>query len=698
MKLSTEFLAPIEKSGIQESSEFTIDFNAKMARILSDKLYSDKVQSIIRELSCNAIDSHVAAGKADVPIHVHLPTVFEPWFSVTDYGVGLDHDGIKSHFTRYGSSTKTNSNLLIGSLGLGCKSPFSYVDAFDVTAIKDGVKRHYSMFKDEEGMPDWALINEGVTNEPNGVTVKMPVKNSDFYDFVNKSKLVFRWFPVKPVITGRDENAEIKQDVEFSGNGWKILENLGYGSDPVFNTPMALMGNVAYPLHVASIQNLSPLMTDLLKIPFILEFNIGDLEVSASRESLGYDMRTQRNIKDKLTLVMDDVRSTIQASFDSCKNLYDAKVKLAKLTYKSKNSHFYSSMQKSSPLKFCGEEIKNTNLSFEIKDMVVRTSNKLGYVKDDYIQINCREDSIFIIDDSLTNGLKKSKHYLQTNKLSPDYVYYFKPNNRSLADITQQLHGAPYILTSTIELPASVRSATTYVKNDVFYLNKDAMLVATTADLTLEEVYIPVRHNTPIYGEKDLDLKDAAGFIHHCRSVGIIKNDQKVYFVRKGIMKSIENDSNWTCLFSVAQQWVKSNFNSQFYEQYKDVHAYDQLVRDDRTNMLWNKKIMMDLDDSNGAFAKFVAGMQSLSLSYQTFNTQKNHATVALKEFFEPLDKSFNPAYNSNKKLHNNVIKTYPLITELRYCPAKMIFDYINLVDRDVKNQNKVLDSNSTMA
>ena len=147
MKVDTTHSAIVERDGIANDGAFSIQFNAKMAKILSDGLYSDKIQSIVREIACNAVDSHVEAGYADRPIEVHLPTTWEPWFHVRDFGVGLDHNQVIGIYTVYGASTKTNSNEFIGQLGLGSKSPFSYVDAFDVTARKDGVERQYSMYK-----------------------------------------------------------------------------------------------------------------------------------------------------------------------------------------------------------------------------------------------------------------------------------------------------------------------------------------------------------------------------------------------------------------------------------------------------------------------------------------------------------------------------------------------------------------------
>ena len=125
-------------SNVGEIGEFRIRNSAKAFSILSSGLYANKVRAVIRELSCNAVDSHVAAGRADTPFDVHLPNALEPHFSIRDYGTGLSHDQVTQIYTTYFESTKTNSNAFIGALGLGSKSPFSYTDNFTVTAIQNG--------------------------------------------------------------------------------------------------------------------------------------------------------------------------------------------------------------------------------------------------------------------------------------------------------------------------------------------------------------------------------------------------------------------------------------------------------------------------------------------------------------------------------------------------------------------------------
>ena len=131
-------------SNVGEIGEFRIRNSAKAFSILSSGLYANKIRAIIRELSCNAVDSHVAAGKSETPFDVHLPNQLEPWFSIRDYGTGLTNDQVTSIYTTYFESTKTDSNAFIGALGLGSKSPFSYTDNFTVTDTRESIA-HSSM-------------------------------------------------------------------------------------------------------------------------------------------------------------------------------------------------------------------------------------------------------------------------------------------------------------------------------------------------------------------------------------------------------------------------------------------------------------------------------------------------------------------------------------------------------------------------
>ena len=140
-------------TNIDNAESFKIKASAKAFRILSDNLYSDKITAIIRELSCNAADSHIVANKKDLPLDIHLPNKFEPYFSVRDYGTGMSEETIMSLYTSYFDSDKVDSNDITGALGLGSKSPFAYTDSFNVESVFNKKRKLYSAYINDQGFP-----------------------------------------------------------------------------------------------------------------------------------------------------------------------------------------------------------------------------------------------------------------------------------------------------------------------------------------------------------------------------------------------------------------------------------------------------------------------------------------------------------------------------------------------------------------
>lgn len=309
-------------SNVGEIGEFRIRNSAKAFNILSSGLYANKIRAVVRELSCNAVDSHAAAGSADVPFEVHMPSMLEPWFSVRDYGVGLNHDQVTRIYTTYFESTKTDSNEFIGALGLGSKSPFSYTDNFTVTAIQHGRQGIYTAFINADGVPSIALMQSGETDQPTGVEVKFSVNDrNDFSKFRTEATNVYRWFAVKPTVLGVSGFQHEVQVYE--------VENLVPGVHTVpparlgMNiTSYAVMGNIAYPVDVPNaVENLGDL-SFLLQCGLVMHFGIGDLDFQASREGLSYIPQTIDSIRTKLLAVRSVLTGRLTVDAEAIGNLW----------------------------------------------------------------------------------------------------------------------------------------------------------------------------------------------------------------------------------------------------------------------------------------------------------------------------------------------------------------------------------------
>jgi hypothetical protein len=314
-------------SNVGEIGEFRIRNSAKAFNILSSGLYANKVRAVIRELSCNAVDSHAAAGKVGTPFDVHLPNSLEPHFSIRDYGTGLTRDQVTQIYTTYFESTKTNSNEFIGALGLGSKSPFSYTDNFTVTAIRDGVKGIYTAFINEAGVPSIALMMSEETDEPAGVEVKFSVNDRyDFDKFRQEARAVYKYFALRPVISG---NADFGfEDVEYDTKD--IIPGVHSYKAGGRSHSIAIMGNIAYPIDIPQADNTLGDLRQLLGCGLEMHFGIGELDFQASREGLSYIPQTIASIKSKLEALNAALATVLAKESDAIPNLWDRAIFLSR--------------------------------------------------------------------------------------------------------------------------------------------------------------------------------------------------------------------------------------------------------------------------------------------------------------------------------------------------------------------------------
>ncbi len=305
-------------SNVGEIGEFRIRNSAKAFNILSSGLYANKIRAIIRELSCNAVDSHTAAGRQDTPFDVHLPNTIDPTFRIRDYGTGLSHEQVLSIYTTYFESTKTESNQFIGALGLGSKSPFSYTDNFTVTAIKDGHRNVYSAFINGEGVPSIALMHSEDTTEPNGVEVQFAVTDRwDFDKFRAEAREVYTYFRLRPVVSGGDGEFQFR-DIEYKDKN--IIPGVHYTSG---RSSRAVMGNIAYPIEVPNADTNLGSLAGLLGCGLEIHFDIGEVDFQASREGLSYIPQTIEAIKNKLIAINAQLAVHLGLEADAISNEWE---------------------------------------------------------------------------------------------------------------------------------------------------------------------------------------------------------------------------------------------------------------------------------------------------------------------------------------------------------------------------------------
>lgn len=323
--------AQVERSGAMPESPFRVKVSAKLIRVMSSGIYSDKHQAIVRELSTNAVDAHIAAGRPDDPILVHLPDAEEPWFAVRDNGTGLSHeaiagvDGEGGIYTTYFDSDKTHSDDFNGCLGLGSKSPFCYGDNFQVTSRHKGTISTYTAFLDGDGMPKITLQASSPTDEPDGLEVRVAVRSGDFGLFEDAARSVYRYFRVPPAF--EDAGFQVVRPIyQLRTATLGLLRDRRYASGYGSTYSRVVMGDVAYPLDAAKSQLPGRALTrSLVEFGVDLYVPIGGVEMTASRESLEYTPRTIRAIADALEAAAPEVIRSYAEKIEKAPTWWEAR-------------------------------------------------------------------------------------------------------------------------------------------------------------------------------------------------------------------------------------------------------------------------------------------------------------------------------------------------------------------------------------
>jgi Histidine kinase-, DNA gyrase B-, and HSP90-like ATPase len=607
---------------VDNNPQFTITASGRAFKILSDGLYSDKITAVIRELSCNAYDSHVAAGKPDVPFTVHIPNYDEPWFSVTDYGTGISDVDINTIYTRYFASTKTDSNDYVGQLGLGSKSPFSMVREFKVVSKHAGCERTYRMYFDASDTPRVEFLYEGPTTAT-GLHVEMQIPNMyDHARFAEKAVIVLGWFKTTPHIIGNQSVTDNTQNRTsgLQGSGWYIKQrsrHSGYSQNHAY----ALMGNVAYPLDMDSMSNLDDLQQQILALPIVIQFNIGDMEVAASRESLGYDDRTVANIKNRLTAVGLEVKAQYEDRIASAPTLFMAHRKYDEI-FGSNNPEYYTlrEMFKDQQLLWNGKIVNGSRISADL--LTVYDSNKSqgetkvhvsqqGKTTSSRVSWNdyqnwtqpCSRRDIVVFNDEKKNSAARIKHWVKNAHVDDRVTIYSEPDTVSWDQLCDMLGNPAVQLVSKMpQPPKTVRSNSVGMMEFTGnYQNRGWKDV--TVDLEAGGFYIDTSNKTPFTGSgRQINLTE---LIRTACAAGFMESGTVVYAAKGSLKNKISKMKGWVNVCDHLSDKVLKDYNDQQkYDRLATIAAWEDVSYNSNISRIID--MHWDLRDSNGAMSQFL--------------------------------------------------------------------------------------------
>lgn len=405
------------------TKDFTLQASGKMFHMVISGLYSNKPQSITREIWSNAFDAHAMVGKQNVPFEVTFPTSLTPVFSCRDFGAGIAHEDMEGFYTVLGHSTKENTNKAVGKWGVGRMSPMSYTDTFSVVSRHKGLIAYYSIQLGPDGSPQLHVMSEpSPTNEPDGLEVSFPVKREDIPSFQRAAEVVSYGFKVQPHV----KNSRDKQFEPIK----RVLEGEGYYfyTDSRLSGPYAQMGCVLYPINTNSLP-MGLLSFNTRNVVF--EFDIGDLEVTASREDLSYGANdpTLGNIKKVISKVKEGMIEKAQVEIDKEPSLYRATKAVCKYNKTITNGNF---CWRGTPIKDFRPHLSYNVLSIHVGSKGYRDNSTVGFGSETELYLNA-DYTIYVQDVS-----DKVASVRAAKRISSD----LKPNERLIwvkADLSNPL-------------------------------------------------------------------------------------------------------------------------------------------------------------------------------------------------------------------------------------------------------------------
>ena len=305
MKIKTE-VKGFESFGEIESKNFSVDTEDTMIiRLLRDKMYSNKIAAVSREIASNSRDANRENGIPFTPITIKLEKTEETMLSDSEFtisfkdnGIGISPERMENIFLKYGSSTKRDSNNYTGGFGIGAKTPFAYTDTFFINTVveENGTKNKYyyqaSITSDgTREVSKMITLDVEETDEKTGTEIIVPILEKDVEDF--KKEIIFctRFWSVMPNFVGFGKQTE--PEIVYHTDEFMIVSDKIFGTHSKY---IALIDEIPYVLDNDTLTNLnSKIVEDEKKfkiqkefLKYVYIFKTGEISVSGSREEVEY--------------------------------------------------------------------------------------------------------------------------------------------------------------------------------------------------------------------------------------------------------------------------------------------------------------------------------------------------------------------------------------------------------------------------
>lgn len=315
MILTQEKVNHVETYGVN-SSRFELDTDgmSHIMDILSTNIYKNSL-TFIQEMLANAWDATLEAGKKSAIFLEVNQDVNGKWFvKISDNGIGISPERIDKVFKVIGKSTKRSSSSQIGGYGIGRISAFAYTNQVMVETRYNGVLYNYLWYLGEENIPEITLLSSNKTDQINGSSFTIYLKNSPekygtteygIVDFIKEQTIYFDNLIYVGNYISDLNNVRIYHYKDFA-----ICESNHYSEIHL------LVGQVKYAI------SWKDLGISRIELPLALKFGIEDgITPLASRDTVRYTKKAKEKILAKIEKVKDFLAKKYNKTVEDCKDI-----------------------------------------------------------------------------------------------------------------------------------------------------------------------------------------------------------------------------------------------------------------------------------------------------------------------------------------------------------------------------------------
>lgn len=675
--------------GIEGAKEFSIDTSNQMiVSILRDKLYSNKIAAVCREVASNSRDANREAGKGDTPITISIykedsvTDEVQNFISFQDSGVGISPERIENVFLKYGSSTKRNSNTQTGGFGIGAKTPFAYNNEFLIETVSEDDKGkrlkciYQAIIMNETGFETSSLIpvSKEETTENTGTRIIVPIKERDIYDFEKEVLKATMFWSAKPVYQGFVSFNNIEVTTEVSNDNWTIVKGnykhiLGVSSYEMF----LLVDEIPYIFDYRKVNSIdfagitksfivsvSTSSWDDNFINMIISFKTGELSLSASREEIEYTEGNLLKIQDEIEKVEADLIEKVKQIIEEKETLIE-------------KAFFLNSFRGSDSVDVLGKYLKKIELFEKIKG-----EYNISYSTNDMLKKHFNTSSNSINNklelyefEKYSNAIRASKKtkretsiILKREELEDSIILFKSSNDRMDSQINRTL--------------VNLNKKIFIFVYDGFLLNFDKNAFKNE----LSELLVPINVDVLEYSEVEKTKAPKRTYEYNGERVKQDKNIRTIYLREIGAGGIFKNSEK----YNVSEKQLSENYEKliilPLLDYYKDLKDLDK-KRVEIRNYIKEFELEYLKNVNSDEVLSFVK-----SLGYKIFIVGGN----------SEYDKIKNTPHTTVEKVFNKFLKDPNVISEFKKQIDEEYISGAGMVKVDSEAHSKLTSQISKMA